>query len=136
MYSHVQLQNSIGLTQTRRFFFTLKYSFTQCSSMELQIPYTTVSYFNCQAYLKVYEYSQLSPCGHPAITDTPLLRTVCKSPAETTMKCIEITLAITDSRYYGIADTSCSPEQTFLLLYSRYNGHLGRIFLWTQYESE
>ena len=62
-----------------------------------------------------YMYSQLSPCGHPAITDTPLLRTVCKSPAETTMKCIEITFAITDSRYYGIADTSCGPQQTFLL---------------------
>ena len=44
------------------------------------------------------------------------------------MRCIEITLAITDSRYYGIADTSCGPQQTFLLFYSRYNGHLGRIF--------
>ena len=36
---------------------------------------------------------------------------------------MEITPAITDSRYYGIADTSCGPKQTFLLFYSRYNGH-------------
>ena len=26
-------------------------------------------------------YSQLSPCGHLAITDTPIIRTVAKSPA-------------------------------------------------------
>ena len=52
------------------------------------------------------------------LADTPLLRTVCKFPAETTMKCIEITLTITDSRFYGIADTSCGPQQTFLLLLS------------------
>ena len=42
---------------------------------------------------------------------------------------MEITPSITDSRYYGIVDTSCGPQQTFLLFYSRYNGHLGRIFL-------
>ena len=47
------------------------------------------------------------------------------------MKCIEITLAIMDTRYYGIADTSCGPQQTFLLFYSRYNEHLGRILLRT-----
>ena len=41
------------------------------------------------------------------------------------MKCIEITLAITDS---GTADTLCGPQQTFLLFSFRYNGHLGRIF--------
>ena len=57
------------------------------------------------------------------LLDTPLLRTVAKSPAETTKKCMEITPAITDCRYYGIADTSCGPKQTFLLFYSRYNGH-------------
>ena len=27
------------------------------------------------------EYSQLSPCGHIAITDTPIIRTAVKSPA-------------------------------------------------------
>ena len=32
------------------------------------------------------------------LADTPLLRTDGKSPAETTMKCIEITLAITEFR--------------------------------------
>ena len=43
-------------------------------------------------------YSQLSPCGHPAITDSPLLRTGAKSPAETAKKCMEITPAITELR--------------------------------------
>ena len=38
----------------------------------------------------------------PAITDSPLLRTGAKSPAETTKKCMEITPAITDSRHYGL----------------------------------
>ena len=27
-------------------------------------------------------YSQLSPCGHLAITDTPLIRTAAKSPTK------------------------------------------------------
>ena len=40
-----------------------------------------------------------------------------------------------NSRYYGIVDTSCGPQQTFLLFYSRYNGHLGRI-LHSTHESE
>ena len=31
----------------------------------------------------VANYSQLSPCGHPAITDTPIIRTAAKSPAQT-----------------------------------------------------
>ena len=44
-----------------------------------------------------------------------------------TEKCMEISPATADSRYYGIADTSRGPEVTFLLFYSRYNGHLGRI---------
>ena len=30
-----------------------------------------------------YMYSQLSPCGHLAITDTPIIRTVAKSLAKT-----------------------------------------------------
>ena len=57
-----------------------------------------------------HSYSQLSPCGHPAITDTPLLLTDSKSPAETTMKYIEITLAITDSCYYGIRTLRAVPN--------------------------
>ena len=32
-----------------------------------------------------------------------------------------------NSRYYGIADTLCGPKRAFVSLYSRYNGHLGRI---------
>ena len=76
------------------------------------------------------------PYGHLAITDTPLLRTLCKSPAKPIINYIAEALAITDSHYYGIADTLCGPQQTFLLLYSRYNGHLGSIFLSTQRESK
>ena len=56
--------------------------------------------------------------GHPA-----------KSPAKPIINYIAEALAIADSHYYGIADTLCGPEQTFLLFYSRYNGHLGSIFL-------
>ena len=56
------------------------------------------------------------------------LRTGAKSLVKTTKKCMEITPAIVDSRYiYGIADTLCGPKQTFVLFYSHYNGHLGRI---------
>ena len=44
------------------------------------------------------EYSKLPPCGHLAITDTPLLRTAAKSPAgETYRRLTEI-----NSRYYGL----------------------------------
>ena len=83
-------------------------------------------------HIFILSYSQLSPCGHLAITDTPLLRTGAKSPAETAKKCIEISLAIADSRCYGIADTSRGPKVTFLLFYSRYNRHLGRILLFVR----
>ena len=44
-------------------------------------------------------YSQLSPYEHLAITDTPLLRTLCKSPAKPIINYIAVALAITDSRY-------------------------------------
>ena len=53
----------------------------------------------------------------PAIADTPLLWTGAKSPAKTTKKCIRITPAIADSRYYEIADTLCDPKRTFVLFY-------------------
>ena len=67
----------------------------------------------------MFLYSQLSPCGHPAITDTPLLRTVCKIPAENTMKCIEITLALTDSRYLRhCGHFMWSPTNIFIVLLS------------------
>ena len=36
------------------------------------------------------------------------------------------TLAIADSRYYGIADTSRGPKIRFFSFYFRYSGHLGR----------
>ena len=61
-------------------------------------------------------YSQLSPYGHLAITDTPLLRTLCKSPAKPIINYIAVALAITDSRYYGIADTSCGPQHNIFIV--------------------
>ena len=45
-------------------------------------------------------YSQLSPCGHPAITDTPIKRTVAKSPAK--KKITDVWLK-KNSRYYGLS---------------------------------
>ena len=60
------------------------------------------------------------------LADTPLLRTGAKSSAETRKKCMEITPAFAGSRYYGIVG-SHGPKVTFLLFYSRYNGHLGSI---------
>ena len=44
-------------------------------------------------------YSQLSPCGHPAITDTPIIRTAAKSPAKTNYRC----LTEINSRYYELS---------------------------------
>ena len=43
-------------------------------------------------------YSQLPPCGHLAITDTPLLRTAAKFPGESYRRLTEI-----NSRYYGLS---------------------------------
>ena len=42
-------------------------------------------------------YSQLSPCGYPAITDTLIKRTAAKSPAKTNYR----GLTEKNSRYYG-----------------------------------
>ena len=44
-------------------------------------------------------YSHLSPCGHIAITDTPIIRTAAKSPAN--MNCRHLTEI--NSRYYGLS---------------------------------
>ena len=60
-------------------------------------------------------YSQLSPCGHLGITDTPLIRTAAKSPAKVTEVWLKQTPVITDSRYYGLTDTLFSPDNTILL---------------------
>ena len=65
----------------------------------------------------MYLYSQLSPCGHLAITDTSLLRT----PRYYGHLGIMDTLLLRTPRYYGhpaITDTS-------LLRTPRYYGHLG-----------
>ena len=67
-------------------------------------------------------YSQLSPCGHLAITDTPLIRTAAKSPAKVTDIWLKQTPDITDSRYYGLTDTSFRPTAQFYCFNSRYNG--------------
>ena len=47
----------------------------------------------------LYVYSQLLPCGHLAITDTPIIRTVAKSLAKTNYR----RLTETNSRYYGLS---------------------------------
>ena len=53
---------------------------------------------NCETW-ENSEYSQLSPCRHLAITDTPIIRMVAKSQAKTNYRClIEI-----NSGYYGLS---------------------------------
>ena len=44
-------------------------------------------------------YSQLLPCGHPDITDTPLIRTAAKSQAKIIYRC----LTEINSSYYGLS---------------------------------
>ena len=48
-----------------------------CKNLIIKLPICSVS--KCFA---LYKYSQLSPCGHLAITDTPIIRTATKSPAK------------------------------------------------------
>ena len=45
------------------------------------------------------QYSQLSPCGHPAITDTPIIRTADKFRAKINYR----RLTEINSRYYGLS---------------------------------
>ena len=45
------------------------------------------------------DYSQLSPCGHLAITDTPIIRTLAKYRA----KINNSSLTEINSRYYGLS---------------------------------
>ena len=45
------------------------------------------------------QYSQLPPCEHPAITDTPIIRTAAKSPAKPNFR----HLSEINSRYYGLS---------------------------------
>ena len=49
--------------------------------------------------VQVNNYSQLPPCGHLAITDTPLLQTAAKSPAKLSYR----RLTEINSRYYGLS---------------------------------
>ena len=49
-------------------------------------------------YYRLTLYSQLSPCGHPVMTDTRILRTAAKSPAKINNRC----LTEINSRYYGL----------------------------------
>ena len=44
-------------------------------------------------------YSQLLPCGHPAITDTPIIRTVAKSQPKINYR----RLTEINCRYYGLS---------------------------------
>ena len=77
---------------------------------------------------RVPHYSQLPPCGHPAITDTSLLWTKEKSLAETIKKYMKTALAITDTCYYGHTDTSPGPKLKFSLFFSCYNEHFRHVF--------
>ena len=45
------------------------------------------------------KYSQLSPCGHPAITDNPIIRTADKFRAKINYR----HLTKINSRYYGLS---------------------------------
>ena len=45
------------------------------------------------------KYSQPSPCGHPVITDTPIIRTAAKSLAKINHR----RLTEKHSRYYGLS---------------------------------
>ena len=47
----------------------------------------------------IQKYSQLWPCGHLAITDTPIIRTAAKSPVKTNYR----RLTEINSRYYGLS---------------------------------
>ena len=50
-------------------------------------------------FCSILQYSQLSTCGQPALTDTPIKQTVAKSPAKTKYR----RLSETNSRYYGLS---------------------------------
>ena len=47
----------------------------------------------------LWNYSQLSPCGHPAIMNTPIKQTAAKSPAKTNYR----RMTEINSRYYGLS---------------------------------
>ena len=59
------------------------------------------------------QYSQLSPCGHPAITDTPIIRTAAKSPAKTSCR----RLTEINSRYYGLSLMRTPPRGPYSVRY-------------------
>ena len=63
------------------------------------------------------QYSQLPPCGHLSITDTPLLRTAAKYPRRNKLPPLR-TLASTDLRtLYSV------PKSQFYCFLPRYSGH-------------
>ena len=59
------------------------------------------------------QYSPLSHCGHPAKKETPIKRTIAKSPAKTNYRLTEI-----NSRYYGL-----SPIWTLIITRGTYSVH-------------
>ena len=73
--------------------FNLYSTFNALFNIQLRIQHSTIHFiFNSlsactYSWSIIYStistiYSQLPPCGHLAITDTPLLRTAAKSPAK------------------------------------------------------
>jgi hypothetical protein len=75
---------------------------------------------NCWRSIKSYLSILIKSCLADTTLHSSILKRVRKFPAETTIKCIEITLAITDSHYItalaGISNTLCGPQLVLLLL--------------------
>ena len=78
-------------------FATNKGSSTYVCQSIWHVPPEFSPFFVCGKWCFHWNYSQLSPCGHPAISDTPIIRTAAKSPAKTCYRC----LTEINSRYYG-----------------------------------
>ena len=103
----------------------------------LQNTFAISNIFSISFSLREVDHFCTHPCntdmsyGYLAATDTSLLRTLCKSTAKFIINYIAVALAITDSRYYGIAHTSCARvsaitrvdcpvDCTFFLAFSHY----------------
>ena len=68
----------------------------------------------------------------PAITDTPLLKTGAKSPAETTKKCMGITPAITELLTLHVVPNKHFYCFTLVTTDTRDNEHLALLYLYNE----
>ena len=80
------------------------WSFIKGGSTQVPTPYVFISHFWQKKYpSRIHsndKYSQLSPCRHPTITDTPITRTAAKSLAK--INCKHLTEM--NSRYYKLCE--------------------------------